>query len=90
MKLMEFNYTKADGTSSQRAIIEVAKPTKNYEGIDVSQMPEPEFAGFVQEYRQLLNSQYEAKMALIHKYDLTHNYRQFIPEKMTDVVTEQI
>lgn len=90
MKLMEFNYTKANGTTSQRSVIEVAKPTKNYEGIDVSDMPQDQFADFVSEYRDLLNKQYEAKMALIHKHDLTHNYRQFIPEKMTDLVTEQI
>lgn len=90
MKLLEFNYTKADGTSSSRAVIEVAKPTKNYEGIDVSQMPEADFAAFVQDYRELVNQQYLAKMALINKYDLTHNYRQFVPERMTDLVTEQI
>lgn len=90
MKLMEFNYTKANGTTSQRSVIEVVKPTKNYEGMDVSDMPQDQFADFIAEYRDLLNKQYEAKMALIHKYDLTHNYRQFIPEKMTDLVTEQI
>lgn len=90
MKLMEFTYTKADGTVSDRAVIETVSPTKNYAGLDVSNMPEAEFADFVQEYRELINSQYDAKMALIHKYDLTHNYRQFIPERMTDVTTEQI
>lgn len=90
MKLMEFRYTKPDGTASDRAVIEIASPTKNYSGLDVSQMPESDFAEFVQEYRELINSQYEAKMALIHKYDLTHNYRQFVPDRMTDVTTEQI
>lgn len=90
LKLIEFTYTKPDGTTSRRSIMETVTPSKNYAGIDVSSMPEVEFAEFIQEYRELINSQYEAKMALIHKHDLTHNYRQFVPERMTDITTEQI
>lgn len=90
MKLVEFSYTKADGTSSKRAVIEVLQPTAHFEGIDVSQMPEDEFAEFTSEYRDLLEQQYNAKIAVMQKYDLKHNYRRFIPEKMTDVTADHI
>lgn len=90
MKLVEFNYTKADGTSSTRAVIEVIQPTQHFEGIEISQMPEDQFAEFTLEYRDLLDEQYNAKIAVMHKYDLKHNYRRFIPEKMTDVTTNHI
>lgn len=90
MKLVEFNYTKADGTASKRAVIEVFQPSNYFEGIDVSQMPEDEFAEFTSEYRDLLEQQYNAKMTVMQKYDLKHNYRRFIPEKMTDVNTDHI
>lgn len=90
MKLIEFSYTKADGTASARAVIEVVQPTQHFEGIDISQMPEDEFAEFTREYRDLLDEQYNAKMSIMQKYDLKHNYRRFIPEKMTDVTTNHI
>ena len=90
MKLVEFTYTKADGTSSQRAVIEVLQPAQFFEGIDVSKMPEDEFAEFTREYRDLLEKQYNDKMSIMQKYDLKHNYRRFIPEKMTDVTTDHI
>ena len=90
MKLVEFNYTKADGTASARAVIEVLQPSQHFEGIDVSQMPEDEFAEFTREYRDLLEQQYNAKIAVMKKYDLKHNYRRFTPEKMTDVTATHI
>ena len=46
MKLLEFNYTKADGSVSERAVIELVTPTQFIEGIDVTQMPEDDFALF--------------------------------------------
>ena len=90
MKLVEFKYTKADGTVSERAVIEVLQPSQHFEGIDISEMPEDNFAEFTREYRDLLESQYNAKIAVMQKYDLKHNYRRFIPEKMTDVTTDHI
>lgn len=90
MKLVEFKYTKADGTASQRAVIEVVQPAQFFEGIDVSLMPEEQFAEFTREYRDLLEQQYNDKMSVMQKYDLKHNYRRFIPEKMTDVTTDHI
>lgn len=90
MKLIEFTYTKADGSQSERAVIELMQPTKFVEGIDVTQLPEAEFADFVQEFRELKNAQHEATMALLAKHDLKHNYRRFLPENMEAVTTEQV
>ena len=90
MKLVEFKYTKTDGSVSSRAVIEVVQPTTYFEGIDVSLVPEDEFAAFTSEYRDLLEQQYNAKMSIMQKYDLKHNYRRFIPEKMTGVTSNHI
>lgn len=90
MKLVEFKYTKANGDESERAVIELQQPTKHFEGIDVSDLPEAEFALFVQEYRELKNAQHDATMALLAKHDLKHNYRRFLPEQMADVTSEHI
>lgn len=90
MKLIEFKYTKADGSESERAVIELQQPSKHFEGIDVSDLPEADFALFVQEFRELKNAQHEATMQLLAKHDLKHNYRRFLPEQMTAVTSEHI
>ena len=90
MKLVEFTYTKPTGDVSQRAVIEVQQPSKHFEGIDVSELPEAEFALFVQEYRELKQAQHDATLQLLHKHDLQHNYRRFVPERMTSTTTEHI
>jgi hypothetical protein len=90
MKLLEFKYTKADGSVSDRAVIELVTPTQFVEGIDVTQLQEGEFALFANEMRELKNAQHEATMALLAKHDLKHNYRRFSPDKMSALNTEYI
>lgn len=90
MKLVEFTYTKANGDVSQRAVVEVLAPNTNFEGIDISELPEEVYAEFVQEYRTLKNAQYEQTMEVMRKFDISHNYRKFIPTRMTNVVTEYV
>lgn len=90
MKLVEFNYTKTDGTMSERAVVELVNPSEHFEGIDVTQLPETEFVLFVQEFRELKNAQHEQMMQLLANHDLKHNYRRFVPAQMTNVVTEHI
>jgi hypothetical protein len=90
MNLLEFTYKKADGTTSSRAIIELVKPTTFVEGIDVSQMPQDEFADFCREFSALKAVQHEETMAMLNQFDLKHNYRRFIPEQMSDVVVDYV
>lgn len=90
MKLVEFTYTKSDGTISNRAVIELVQPTKFFEGIDVSQLPEDEFAHFCSEYSKMKAAQHSETVALLEQFDLKHNYRRFIPEQMGSVQTDYV
>lgn len=90
MKLIEFNYTKSDGSQSQRAVIELQQPSKYVEGIDVTQMPEQDFALFCREFSFLKQTQHEQTMALLNRFDLKHNYRRFIPEQMQQVTQDYV
>ena len=54
MKLVEFTYVKSDGSQSSRSVIEVKQPSQHFEGLDVSKMPEQDFALFIQEYKGLM------------------------------------
>jgi hypothetical protein len=90
MKFMQFMYTKSPGDQSERAVLVTQEPTQLLAGIDVSELPETEFEAFTREMRELKNRQHEEMMLLVAKHDLKHNYRQFTPSKMTNVVTELI
>jgi len=90
MKLVEFTYTKANGDTSQRAVVEVVQPAQHFEGIDVSQLDTDSFALFVQEYRELKQAQHDATLELLRKHDLQHDYRRFVPERMTNTNTTHI
>lgn len=90
MKFVEFNYTKADGSVSDRAIIELVTPTKYVEGIDVTKMPESDFAAFTSAMAEMKRAQHEQTMQLLADFDLKHNYRKFIPEQMTNVISEYV
>lgn len=90
MKLVEFTYTKADGSTSQRAVVELVQPTQFFEGIDVSHMDNDELAHFCSEYRSMKAAQHEETLALLNQFDLKHNYRRFTPEKMASVQTDYV
>lgn len=90
MKLLEFTYTKSDGSQSSRAVIELQQPCKYVEGIDVSQMPEDQFADFCREFSLLKTAQRDETMRLLAQFDLNHNYRRFIPEQMQSVTTDYV
>ena len=90
MKFVEFTYTKANGDVSDRAVIVTQEPTKLMSGIDVSQLPEADFALFTQEMSALKNRQHQEIMDLMEKHDLKHNFRQFTPEKMSNVQSEWV
>ena len=90
MKLVEFTYTKSDGSTTKRAVIELVTPTKYVEGIDVTQLSESDFASFTQAISQLKTAQHNETMSLLDTYDLNHNYRKFIPEQMSDVTSDYV
>jgi len=90
MKFLEFTYTKADGTTSKRAVIELVTPTKHIEGIDVSHLTESDFAEFCREFSALKADQHNQTMAKLAEFDLKHNYRRFIPENMSEVTSDYV
>lgn len=90
MKVVEFTYTKANGDVSTRAVVETTKPTKFMSGLDISEMSPDNMLEFAKEYNELETKFAEARLALQTKYDIKHNYRQFDPERMTDVTSEFI
>lgn len=90
MKLVEFLYTKENGTQSQRAVVEVQQPNKFFEGIDVSELDAEAFAQFAADYRVLKEDHHVKVLQCLNKHDLKNNYRRFAPERMTNTVSEYV
>jgi len=90
MKLVEFNYTKDDGSVSKRAVIELVSPNKFIEGWDVTNLNEAEFANFTQNMGELRRRQHEETMQLLADFDLKHNYRRFKPDSMSNIQVDYV
>jgi hypothetical protein len=88
MKIKEFTYTKPTGDVSQRTLVELVTPTEHIEGIDVSEMDMDQYAEFITQLKALEDSIYARRMELYAQFDLSHNYRRFVPARMTNVTTE--
>jgi hypothetical protein len=85
MKSMSFRYTKANGDVSTRVFIPIVTPSKNYFGIDISELDIDEQLEFEQAMKDIY-AEKELKLAeLMHKYDVRHSFRTFSPERMEDV-----
>jgi hypothetical protein len=90
MKLLEFTYTKQDGSVSKRAVIELVTPNKFVEGWDVSELDSDNFAKFAEVMGALRRRQHEETMQLLADFDLKHNYRRFKPESMSDLQVDYV
>lgn len=88
MKIKEFTYTKPNGDVSQRTLVELVSPTEHIEGIDVSELDMDAYAEFTQKLNALERSISDQRTQLYAEFDLTHNYRRFVPSRMTNVTTE--
>jgi hypothetical protein len=88
MKTITFDYTAKTGDVSQRTLLVVKEPYTMYAGIDVSDkyIDIESAMGFVEEVNKL-HDDYLASLTLLQaKYDLVHNYRQFLPGGMSNII----
>ena len=85
MKVVEFTYTDAKGKVSTRTLLASTEPSRAYEGIDVSEMPADDFRAFLQKYAELREDYINKLTTLQAEFDLTHNYRRFLEERMTEI-----
>lgn len=90
MKIMEFVYTKNTGESKQRAVLVMQEPQEFVEGIDLSDMPEEEFADFVSVYSKAYDEWQLKSQTIMHDFELKQNYRRFKPTGMTDTVVQYV
>lgn len=90
MKILSFDYTKADGKVSKRTIVVSAEPTKLYAGTDISSLDEEDQALYIAQVQKAKEIYLEMLANANQTFDLNYNYRQFKPENMARVEEEEI
>lgn len=90
MNILTFNYTKANGSTSDRVLAVMTKPNTMYEGIDISDMDMESQALFADKVNDAYTTYLAALEAIKASFDVTHNYRRFDPKKMQAVVSEEV
>lgn len=90
MKVLEFNYTKANNKQSERVVMMLEQPVEHYQGIDLTELDVESQVDFVAEYNQLYDQFRQQQLNLLAKFDLEHKYRKFTPSNMHDVKVEYV
>lgn len=85
MKLYTFNYTKKDGSISERLLLAMGSPTNKYSGIDLSELEPDNAVKFASEVERLHEQYVQSLKQLQAQYDVKHNYRQFNEEGVTEL-----
>lgn len=90
MNIITFDYTKADGSTSQRVLVPSAEPNKMFKGTDISSLSAEDQVAYIDAITAAKDIYLNAIKSLNDIYDLNHNFRQFDPTKMTNIVRGEI
>lgn len=89
--IITFNYTKEANDVSSRVYVPMVTPgAKNYFGIDITELSVEDQSQFAEEMRKIDAVRVAAVEKLMREYDIEHNFRSFVPEKMSDIEVEEI
>ena len=89
MKTLTFNYTKKDGSTSERTLLVLAEPkpaSDKYSGIDITDLDPDMGSEFVTRYESIHEAYLESLKKLQAEFDVKHNFRQFFESGMSDVI----
>lgn len=90
MIIYTFKYTKADGSVSKRVLAPTNVPHKFYSGVDITELSTEDQALYITEVDKAKDEFAQKMNEINNKYDLANRYRQFDPDKMTEVKHEHI
>jgi len=90
MRVMTFEYEKASGTVSKRVFVPFVFPSTMWGGVDVSELDTEDQVFYITELEEIKKDYAEKLAGLAYKYDLVRSYRQFKPENMANIKSEDI
>lgn len=89
MKAITFTYTKPNDSVSDRVLLVLTQPTELVSGIDITELFEEnanESLKFITRAQELQEEYLKNMRTLQKEYDLTHNFRSFSKDRMTEIV----
>lgn len=90
MKILNFTYTKTDGSTSNRTLMPITSPSDGYFGVDITELDDETLVSFVLAYERLYK-EFDAKTKeLLAANDLTHNYRYFLENNMSGIEHDEV
>ncbi len=90
MKTLSFKYTKSNGKQSDRVIVPISSPSKNVFGIDISELSQEEQATFAVQVGEARIKYMDEVNSIMAQFDVSTMYRNFLADKMGDIVEEEI
>lgn len=90
MKLKTFVYRDLKGKISNRTVLVVQEPTDKVAAIDVTEQDDETIVNFALAYETARQAFLTQVAALEKQYDLNHRFRQFFPDQMMDVSSEDL
>ena len=85
MKIAKFTYEDLKGKITNRKVLVTSEPSNKVSGIDVTELEPTEQQEFAEAYAALTAAFVLEIEALKDAWDVKHNYRQFIADKMSNV-----
>lgn len=89
-KIASFTYTKANNVESERVVAVLTSPSAYMTGIDISELTPEEQVNFTKELGNIHDEYIQAMADLKADFDVSKNYRQFDPLKMTGVTYDHV
>lgn len=90
MKLAEFTYTDTKGKTKARKVLILSEPSDKLKGFEVSELEASDVVEFGKAYAAAQAAFYASIEALKAQYDVKHNFRQFFPDKIEGMTTQEV
>lgn len=85
MKFAKFKYTDTKGKITNRQVLVIQEPSDKLLAFDVAELDEVEVAEFAEAYEAAKQAFVAQIEVLKQEYDLKHNFRQFIANKIENL-----
>ena len=90
MRVLSFDYTKADKSVTKRVLIEQVQPSKFYEGTDVSEMSSEDQHAIAVLMSEARDKYLKEVAQILEDFDCNNSYRRFSMDKMSNITMEQV
>ncbi len=90
MKILDFNYIDSKNKASNRHVVVLADVHDKIFGIDYTELSHEDSAEFLCDLAMLVELHKHQQELLLKQYDIANKYRRFIPDRMSNIIMEEV